>query len=91
MESRAKEAKNLSVKEAREQLATIINRAAFTKERIILTRHGKSVAAVVPIEDLELLEQLEDRIDLEDARAALATVEEEGTVSWRQLKAKLNL
>ncbi len=82
---------NISTKEAREQLSTVISRAAFTKERVILTRHGKAIAAVVPIEDVELLERLESRIDLEDARAALAEVKKKGTVSWEDIKAELNL
>jgi len=82
---------NISTKEAREQLSTVISRAAFAKERVILTRHGKAIAAVVPIEDVELLEQLENRIDLEDARAALAEVKKKGTVSWEDIKAELNL
>ena len=34
-------------------------------------RHGKPVAAIVPVEDLDLLERIEDRYDLEAARAAL--------------------
>ena len=83
--------RNHSTKEARGRLSEIINRAAFGKERIVLTRHGKSVAAVVPIEDLELLEKLEDKIDLEDARAALAESKKAGTVSWKKVKEKLNL
>ncbi len=82
---------NISTKEAREQLSTVISRAAFTKERVIVTRHGKAIAAVVPIEDVELLERLESRIDLEDARAALAEVKKKGTVSWEDIKAELNL
>lgn len=82
---------NISTKEARGQLSDVISRAAFAKERTILTRHGKAVAAVVPIEDLEFLEKLEERIDLEDARAALADAKKKGTVSWNKIKAELNL
>ena len=82
---------NISTKEARGQLSTVVSRAAFAKERIILTRHGKPVAAVVPIEDLEFLEQLEERIDIEDARMALADVRKEGTVSWKKIKSDIGL
>jgi len=82
---------NISTKEARGQLSSVISRAAFAKERIILTRHGKAVAAVVPIEDLELLEKLEDQIDIEEARAALAEAKEKGTISWEKIKADLGL
>lgn len=81
----------VSVAEARNDFSEILNRASFGKERIVLTRRGKDLAALVPIEDLELLERLEDRIDLEDARAALAEVRESGTVSWEKLKSDLGL
>lgn len=44
---------NLSTVEARNQFADLINRVAYGKERVILTRRGKALVAVVPIEDLE--------------------------------------
>jgi prevent-host-death family protein len=81
----------VSTVKAREQLSTVINRAAFGKERVILTRRGKEIVAVVPIEDLRFLEELENRIDLEAARAALAEVKKKGTVSWERIKADLGL
>ena len=56
----------------REGFADAINRAAFGNERVLLRRRGRAVAAVVPLGDLRLLEALENRIDLVDARAALA-------------------
>lgn len=81
----------VSTVKAREQLSTVINRAAFGKERVILTRRGKEIVAVVPIEDLRFLEELENRIDLDDARAALAEVKKKGTISWERIKADLGL
>ena len=81
----------ISTVKAREQLSTVINRAAFGKERVVLTRRGKEVAAVVPIEDVKLLEELEDRIDLEEARAALAETKSKGTIPWEKIKADLGL
>ena len=82
---------SISTVKARDQLSTVINRAAFGKERIVLTRRGKEVAAVVPIEDMKLLEELEDRIDLEEARAALAEAKSKGTIPWEKLRADLGL
>ena len=76
---------------ARAQFSEIINRAAFGKERVTLTRRGKEIVAVVPIEDVKLLEALEDKIDLEDARAALAEAKRKGTVSWEKIKKELGL
>lgn len=35
--------------------------------------------------------QKQDESDIRDARAALATVENEGTVSWDELKAEVGL
>lgn len=81
----------VSAAEARSEFSDIINRASFGKERVVLTRRGKELAAVVPIEDLELLERLEERLDLEDARAALKDVKKKGTVPWDKLKADLGL
>ena len=48
------------------------------------------MAAIVSLEDVELLEALEDRIDLENARAALTEAEKEGTVSWEEFKRALS-
>lgn len=75
--------------EARNRFADIVNDVAFRGERVILQRHGKDIAAVVPVEDLALLEALEDKIDLETARKAL--VEKEPAVAWKKLKRELGL
>jgi prevent-host-death family protein len=72
---------------ARSEFADIVNRVAYAGERVIVHRRKKPVAAVVPLSDLELLEQLEDRIDLEDARKRLT----EPTVSWAKIKKELGL
>lgn len=81
----------VSASKARTDLAEILNRVAYKGERILLHRRGKNVAAVVSLEDFSLLEQLEDRIDLEEARAALAEVKKKGTIPWEKIKADLGL
>ena len=48
-------ARKISAKEAREEFSEIINQAAFGSKRTIITRHGKEVAAVISISDLERL------------------------------------
>jgi prevent-host-death family protein len=73
---------------ARSVLSDVVNRAAYGKERVVLTRRGKELAAVVPMEDLRLLEELEDRMDLEAARKALR---EPGRIPWEKVKAQLGL
>lgn len=78
----------LSASKAREEFAEVVNRAAYKGERTLLHRRGKDVAAVVPVADLVLLEQIEDRMDLEAAREAM---KEAGTVSWEKVKKDLGL
>lgn len=83
----------LSTTEARDRFSEVVNRSAFGGERVRLARHGKEVAAVIPIEDLLLLERLveeeEDRIDLEEARKALA--DPEPSIPYEQARQELGL
>jgi antitoxin (DNA-binding transcriptional repressor) of toxin-antitoxin stability system len=61
----------------------------YGNERVAVTRYGKEVAAVVPIEDARLLERLEDLIDGEDALKAIEEAEREGTIGLDELREKL--
>ena len=76
---------------ARDSMSDTINRVSYGKERIVIRRHGKELAALVPIEDLRFLEDLEGRVDLEGAMAALAEAEKEGTIPWEVVKKDLGL
>lgn len=80
---------SVSTANARNNFSDVINRAGYGKERVILTRRGKPVAAVVPIEDIEFLEELEDHADLEAARKALA--EGGPAIPWEEAKRQLHL
>ncbi len=79
---------HMSVTKARGEFAEIVNRVAYGHERIVITRRGKSVAAVVPAEDMDLLEELENRMDIEAAHEAL---KEKGSIPWEKVKADLGL
>ncbi len=76
---------------ARQHFSDLINRVAYGKDRIVLTRRSKPLAAMVPIEDMALLEELEEREDLKAARAALREVARKGTRPWTQIKKELGL
>lgn len=82
---------HLPASKARQDFADTINRAAYGKERVVVRRRGKDIAAVVPIGDLRLLEDLEDRIDLADARAALAETKTKGAKSLDRILKDLDL
>jgi prevent-host-death family protein len=49
-----------SVSEARQDFAELVNRAAYRGERIVVSRRGRPVAAIVPIEDFARLEAAEE-------------------------------
>lgn len=81
----------LSASEVRERFADIYNQVAFTGERILVERHKKAGVAIVPAEDLELLERLTDHIDVKDALAALKEAEEAGTVTLEDFRKELGI
>jgi len=64
--------KAVPITEAREDLGGIVNRVALRGERIPLSKNGKQVAVVVPLEDAELLERLEAEADIREAERILA-------------------
>src|SRR5437773_11101465 len=73
--------RRVSTSEARKELAELINRVAYARERVLIGRRGKELAALIPIADLCLLESLaeaaEDRLDAEDAHRNLADAGDE--------------
>jgi prevent-host-death family protein len=44
---------------ARNHFSDLLNRVAFGRERIVLTRRERKIAAIIPIDDLERIMQLE--------------------------------
>jgi prevent-host-death family protein len=84
---------SISASQARIQFASLLERAGRRKQRVVLTRRGRQLAAVVPIEDLRLIERLteeeEDRIDREEVRKAKAEPGKNG--NWEELKKELGL
>ncbi len=83
----------IAVIDARKDLADILNRAAYGKERVVLTRRGKDVAAIVPMDDLNILEAIEDHMDVTESEKILARVRagSEQVVSLEEVKAKYQL
>lgn len=86
--------RSITASGAREEFAEVINRVAYGGERVVIRRREKELAAVIPMEDLRLLERLieqeEDRLDAEEARKALADPGD-GAVPWEEAKKELEL
>ena len=85
---------SISVSDAREQLATIIDRVRAEHEPVYLSRRGRLVAAVIDADDLErLIELAEDMVDIraaEEAREEMRLTQSE-PIPWEQVKADLRL
>jgi prevent-host-death family protein len=74
---------------ARRELPEAVNKLVYGNgEPIVLSRRGKDLAAIVPIEDLRLIEELEDRMLSEKAKKAL---KEKGRIPWGKIKKDLGL
>ena len=67
--------KILSSGEARKNFADTLNRVAYGSEHIVIKRSGKEAVYMIPAKDYELFQQLlqqaEDKIDLESAESRM--------------------
>ncbi len=93
---KASEAATVSSEEVRLTLGEIINRVKYRSERIRVTRRGKPVMALVPVEDLEFMENvldaLEDELDIPLIKERLHEYQETGfAIPWKQIKAERGL
>jgi antitoxin Phd len=79
--------KKITTADARKNFANIINQVAFGNESFVLTRRGEPIAAIVSMKELKLLQDLEDRVDIEDAWKAKNEPGE--PVPWEELKKEL--
>lgn len=75
--------------EAKEEFSELINRVSHNKERIILTRRGKEIAAIVPIEDVNVLLATQSKSDLEDAMEALKEARSTSSITLDELKEEI--
>jgi len=84
----------VSIADARKGLAQIVNRAAFTHERTVITRHDADVAVIISIDEMRLLDALiekwEDEEDIAAADAALLEARED-FVPWDNIKRQFGM
>jgi prevent-host-death family protein len=79
----------ISAADARKRFANIINRVAYGKESFVLTRRGEPLAAIVSMDDLLLLHEIEEQMDIDDAWKARNEPSE--NISWEKLREELEL
>lgn len=81
----------ITVAEARNSLAELLNRVAYGGERLVVTRHGRQVAAIVPVADLDLLDRVRRFATRKDVARALREVDSGHTRAWQDLRRELGL
>jgi len=70
--------KSMNIVDIRKNMADALNRVAYRGDRIVLERRGKEVAAIVSMEDLELLRKLEEEYWAREAIEAEAAMKARG-------------
>jgi prevent-host-death family protein len=78
----------VTVAEARDKLIEALRRVKRDGERIVITRNGRRVAALVPIDEYDFLERLEDEYL---NKAADEAMKEKGFVTLEEVKARLGM
>lgn len=79
----------IDAKEAKEEFSELLNRVYHSKERIIVTRRGKEIAAIVSLDDLHKLQESQSKSDLEEAVEALKEARIKGTITLDDLKEEI--
>jgi PHD/YefM family antitoxin component YafN of YafNO toxin-antitoxin module len=74
---------------ARSGLTSLFDRVLDRRERIVIQRHGRERIALIPFEDLEALQRLEDEADVAAADAAMAEPGE--SIPYDQIRKDLGL
>lgn len=78
----------VSMTEVRHVFTELADQVRINGERVCISKNNKPALALVPLEDMRLLEMLEDMIDLKEALEAL---EESGSIDHETFKKKLGL
>lgn len=74
----------IPVTQARAELADLINRVVYGSERVVVTRHGKPLVALVSAADLERLEALQEPVAEDQVISSVSTVREVASASREQ-------
>lgn len=80
-----------SSKQVRDDFSTVLSRVAYAGERVIITRQGKGLVALVPIGDLQVIEKFQDYTHVERDFQSSARAKRKDTNSHKSAKKKLSL
>jgi antitoxin (DNA-binding transcriptional repressor) of toxin-antitoxin stability system len=83
----------MTATQARDNFAEVVNRVIYAGERIVVGKPGNpnKAVAVIRASELDVLEALEARFDLESALDAIRTNAGKKPIEWNELKKTLGL
>ncbi|HLI80261.1 MAG TPA: type II toxin-antitoxin system Phd/YefM family antitoxin [Candidatus Binataceae bacterium] len=83
---------DISIADLRARLGDLVARVSWKHERVVITKHGKPVAALISASDMEKFQELEDWNDVAAAKAAdRETKKAGGPIPWRTVERELKL
>jgi prevent-host-death family protein len=91
MTDRDESMKQVTTAQARKHMAELVNRAAYGGERFVVTRHGKELVAIVPLQEATLLDRVRGLLEAREYESALQEVRDVGTVAWEDVRRDLDL
>ena len=71
---------DISLAELRAKLGDLVSRVSYKHDRVVITKHGKPVAALISASDMEKFQELEDWNDIQALRDGLKDAKKNGTV-----------
>ncbi len=81
----------ISAKEARQNFTHVGEEVAFHQERYLVTKNGRDFFAIVPLNDLQMLEELENQEDIAIAKKEKEYIKKHGTISWKEMEKRLGI
>jgi len=83
----------IPVTRARRTLSDVVSHVAFGGERVVLSRNGRDLAAIVPMDLYRRMEQEEDRLDVAEMHRAAreAAARGEKPVPYEEARKRLGL
>jgi prevent-host-death family protein len=82
---------DISIADLRARLGDLVTRISYKHDRVVITKHGKPVAAIISASDMEKFEELEDWNDIQAIRAGLKDAKKHGTVPLETVLRELGL
>ena len=82
---------DISIADLRARLGDLVSRVSYKHDRVVITKHGKPVAALISASDMEKFQELEDWNDVQAIKAGLRDAKKNGAVPLETVLRELGL